>query len=98
MQKKTRAEGRGGVLICIRANLNYKIRNDLTFSNFDNELLTIEIINENTKNLIVTCCYRPPSGNQNTINSFDKVWENGLSINLNLWGCLEDSSFNQSNF
>ena len=47
--------------------LLYKIRTDLSVSNAENETLTIEIINKNAKNIIVSNCYRPPAGKVSSI-------------------------------
>ena len=52
----------GGVLIYVKNDVNFKIRTDLTISDQDVEFLTIEILNESSKNFLVTCCYRPPTG------------------------------------
>ena len=35
---------------------------NLSVSAGDNECVTVETENENSKNLLITCCYRPPSG------------------------------------
>ena len=40
---------------------------NLSVSAGDNECVTVETENENSKNLLITFCYRPPSG---AINSF----------------------------
>ena len=60
----------GGVLIYIRNNLLYKIRNDLSVSDCDSEVLSVEIINKNKKNFIISNCYRPPNGNSGCFNTF----------------------------
>ena len=52
----------GGVLIYVKNNVNFKSRPDLTISNKNVEFLTIEILNENSKNFLVSCHYRPPKG------------------------------------
>ena len=64
----------GGVIIYIKNDVNYKIRTDLTTSDADIEFLTIEIINESSKNFLVSCCYRPPKGNNRRfIQEIEKV-------------------------
>ena len=50
----------GGVSIYIHKTLNYKLRCDKSICNPDIEALTIKIIKENKKNLIITGIYRPP--------------------------------------
>ena len=40
----------------------YKIRKDLSISDKDKEILTIEIISKESKNMLISCCYRPPKG------------------------------------
>ena len=40
----------------------YRIRNDLCVSDGDREILSIEIINKESKNYIISCCYKPPTG------------------------------------
>ena len=37
-----------------------KIRKDLSISDKDKEILTIEIISKESKNMLRSCCYRPP--------------------------------------
>ena len=53
----------GGLLIYVKNNLSFKIREDLNISDGDREFLSIEIINDFSKNYIITCCYKPPKGN-----------------------------------
>ena len=60
-ERKTNKKG-GGVLIYIKNDLIYKSRNDLCKSDIDTESLTVEIINKVSKNIIISCCYKPPSG------------------------------------
>ena len=40
----------------------YKIRKDLSISDKDKEILTIEITSKESKNMSISCCYRPPKG------------------------------------
>ena len=51
----------GGVCVFIREDLIFKKRKDFSVSEESNETLSIEIINKNTKNIIVNTCYRPPN-------------------------------------
>ena len=53
---------RGGVLIYLKNNLVYRMRDDLTVADGDKEILTIEILNQESKNILLSCCYRPPHG------------------------------------
>ena len=43
---------------------------DLSVSDGNSESVTLEIENKNSKNFIITCCYRPPSGAIKSFNSF----------------------------
>ena len=38
----------------------YKIRKDLSISVKDEQILTIEIISKENKNMLISCSYRPP--------------------------------------
>ena len=40
----------------------YKIRKTLSISDKDKEILTIEIISKESKNMLISCCYRSPEG------------------------------------
>ena len=37
-----------------------EIRKDISISNKDKEILTIEIISKESKTMLISCCYRPP--------------------------------------
>ncbi|XP_065654575.1 uncharacterized protein LOC136081205 [Hydra vulgaris] len=50
--------------------LRHCCRNDLCVSDGDGEILTIEIINERTKNILISCCYRPPDGVSENLSMF----------------------------
>ena len=96
-ERKTGKRG-GGVLIYIKENLTYKVRNDLSFSNSDNEMLSIEIVHKHKKNTLVTCCYRPPNGNQNIINiNLDKVL-NSINFENKKYFILGDFNNNCLNY
>ena len=58
--KKSR---RGGeVLIFIKKNLSYKIRKDLSESDGHKEILSLEISYKNAPNILLSCCYKLPKG------------------------------------
>ena len=71
LERKTKQRG-GGIAIYINSELTYRIRNDLTTSDVDKESLTIEIQNEKAKNILITCCYKPPSGDTEALNNYLK--------------------------
>ena len=62
----------GGICIFIHDSLIFKKRSDLCANNNDIESLTIEVINKNTKNIIVNSTYRQPAGNIQVFESFLK--------------------------
>ena len=43
---------------------------DLSVSDGDNECVTVEIENKNSKHLLITCCYRPPCGVIKGLNNY----------------------------
>ena len=68
-QRETGKKG-GGILIYLKNDIKFKIIEDLSVSDGDNECVTVEIENKNSKNLLITCCYRPPSGAIKGLNSY----------------------------
>ena len=60
----------GGILIYLKNDIKFKIIEDLSVSDGDNECVTVEIENKNSKNLLITCYYRPPSGAVKGLNSY----------------------------
>ena len=88
----------GGILIYIKKNLTYRIRENLNLSDCNGEFLTIEIINKSSKNHIVTCCYRPPSGNAKKFSEhLNKIIDKTNSENKCFFG-LGDFNLNCLNY
>ena len=80
-ERKTNKRG-GGVLMYVRNYLTYKIRNDLCISDGDREILTIELLTKSMKNIIVSCCYKPPDGNwKNHCDHLQKILTNATKEN-----------------
>ena len=79
-ERKTNKHG-GGVLIYIHKSLAYNLRKDLCVSDKDKEILTIEISRENDKNILLRCCYRPPSRDSENLSAFrqNKIIEKSVS-------------------
>ena len=79
----------------------YKIRKDLSISDKDKEILTIEAISKESKNILLSCCYRPPKGITENLTAcltsiFQEVQnekkERFGDFNLNCFNYNEDSS------
>ena len=68
-ERKTNKRG-GGVLIYIHKRLKCNLHNDLCVSDKDKEILTIEVSRENDKNILLSCCYRPPNGDSENLSTF----------------------------
>ena len=61
---KTRKNKKGGgICIYINKSIHFKIRNDIDLFNDEIETASVEIVNNNLKNFIITGIYRPPKGN-----------------------------------
>ena len=60
----------GGILIYVKNHIKFKVMKDLSVSDGNSECVAVEIENKNSKNLIITRCYRPPSGTIKGLNSF----------------------------
>ena len=52
----------GGLGLYIKNDLLFKLRKDLTCSDEDVEILTIELLRQNEKNMLLSNIYRPPKG------------------------------------
>ena len=53
----------------------YKIRKDLSISDKDKEILTIEIISKESKNMLISCCYRPPKRITKTLTAYPSIFQ-----------------------
>ena len=62
-----------GILIYIKNHIKFKIIIDLSVSDGNSEYVTVEIEKKNSKNLIITICYRPPSGAIKDLIAFYKM-------------------------
>ena len=71
----------GGVLIYIRKRLTCNLRSDLCVSGKGKEILTIEISRGKDKNILLSCCYRPLSGDSENLSGFlqNKIIEKSIS-------------------
>ncbi|XP_065658046.1 uncharacterized protein LOC136082563 [Hydra vulgaris] len=69
LARKAKKRG-GGVLIYIKENMCFIIRPDMSISDDNIEVLTIEIKTGNSKNILLSCCYRPPSSKTESFASF----------------------------
>ena len=97
MERKTGKKG-GGVLLFIKSNLNYKYRNELSVSDCDSEILTIEILNKKVKHFIISVCYRPPSGDETKFNeNLNKIFQDCNKKNQNFF-ILGDFNMNSLNY
>ena len=64
----------------IRNDLTYKFRNDLCISDGNREILTIEFLSKSMKNIIISCCYKPPDGNwKNDCDHLQKILTNATN-------------------
>ena len=63
----------GSICVFVHNSLLFKLRQDLSHSDDNNESIVIEIINKNSKNTIVGTTYRPPNGK---IKPFKKYFQN----------------------
>ena len=59
-----------GILMYLKNDIKFKLIEDLSVSDGDNECVTGEIENQNSKNLVIKCCYRPPIGTIKGLNFF----------------------------
>ena len=76
MHRDTRG---GGVCIFAHNSLMIKKRSDLTESNNSHETLSVEIINKESKNLLISCTYRPPGHDINLLLNFFHNYYNIIS-------------------
>ena len=82
--KKEKLAKKGAILIYVKNHIKFKIIKDLSVSDGNNECVTVKIQNKNSKNLIITCCYRLPSGAIKGILTFSKMFLKTLIQKINL--------------
>ncbi|XP_065643028.1 uncharacterized protein LOC136074619 [Hydra vulgaris] len=76
LQRKSKKRG-GGVVIYIKNSLRYKLRNDLCTSDYDREFVSIEIINNDSKNTLISCYF-----NLNALNYENNIETQSFYNNL----------------
>ena len=59
-------------MIFIKKNLSYKIRKDLSESDEHKEILSLEVSCKNSSNILLSCCYKPPKGDNDILSMFLK--------------------------
>ena len=60
----------GGVSIFIKQNLSSKSRKDLSESDEHKEILYLEISYKNSSNILLSCCDKPPKGDNDILTMF----------------------------
>ena len=76
----------GGIAIFVRNSLLYKIRDDLSINCDDIESLSIEIVNDHTKNIIINVVYRPPDADLSISETFfRKILSENTNANKSLF-------------
>ena len=72
----------GGIVIFILDSLFYKLRNYLCINCKDTESLSIEIPNNQTRNITFNVVYRPPDGDLNLCEKlFKKILSDSTTVN-----------------
>ena len=69
----------GGVALYILNNINYKVRNDLKLECDQCSSITVEVLNEKSKNILITVVYKPPNINPSHFNEKLDVFLTKLS-------------------
>ena len=88
----------GGLLIYIKSDLVFKIRHDVNISDSNREFLSIEIVLKETKNFIITCSYKPPTGSMcEFYEHIEKIFNKAQSENKGLF-ILGDFNLNCLNY
>ena len=67
---RKRNKTRGSILIYVKTDLMYKLRKDLSIFDQGKEILIIEIISKESKNMLISCCYRPPKGKTENLTGY----------------------------
>ena len=84
-QPRTQKKG-GGTAIYILSTLSFQFKKQQSFLTKNIECLTIEVSNENGKNICVSCVYRPPDGSiLSFIKSIKKTLFNATKENKNIF-------------
>ena len=68
-ERKTGKQG-GGILIYLKNDIKFKIIKELSVSDGSKDCVTVKIENKSSKNLLIICCHRTPSGAIKRINSY----------------------------
>ena len=93
-QERSNNKRGGGICVYIQHSLMYKVIDELSISDKDNESLVIEIINERSKNTIINTSYRPPNGMIKPFKTHLKhIFEKNARSNKKLF-CVGDYNLN----
>ncbi|XP_065645234.1 uncharacterized protein LOC136075726 [Hydra vulgaris] len=97
LQRKSKKRGGGGV-IYVKNSLRFKMRKDMCISECNGKFVSIEIVNDKTKNILVTCCYKPPNAStENFSNHLQNIIQK-VSLEKKKLFVLGDFNINALNY
>ena len=65
--KKSKKSRGGGVLTFIKKNISYKLRKGPSISDKRKEILNLGIASKNSCNILLSCCYKRPKGDNDIL-------------------------------
>ena len=85
VRKDRESNGRngGGVFLCVRSNINFQLRADLSPNNL--ECLTVEISKPRSKPFLVSTWYRPLQSSPDLFSTFERIIDKIDAENLELY-------------
>ena len=84
----------GGLSVFIHKSLLSKVRSDLNVNTKHMESLSVEIVNNKSKNIVITTTYRPPDGNIKTFETFLKALYSKVTSSNKLFYLVGDLNLN----
>ena len=81
-------------MIFTKKNLSYKIRKDLSESDEHKEKLSLEVSYKNSSNILLSCCYKPPKGDNGILSMFLKKVFKKYTAEKKLYYLIGDLNMN----
>ena len=85
-------------MIFIKKNPSYKIRKDLSVSDEHKEILSVQISNKSSFNIVLSCCYKSSKGDNDILSMFSKQLFKKSSAEKKLYYFIGDLNINCSEY